>query len=473
MANLRDPSIDPVDSSGQPRGIGQAERRKVHSVTELTARIKSILEEKFPFIWIQGEISNLRVPASGHLYFTLKDSKAQIAAVMFRSQGRQLRLSPEDGMSIIGFGRVSVFEPRGSYQIILEYMEPAGVGALQLAFERLKNRLAEEGYFDARHKKPIPYLPRKISVVTSPTGAVVHDIINIVSRRFPGVHLEIAPVRVQGAGAEHEIAAAIEWINARADSDLIILARGGGSLEDLQAFNSETLAMAVFGSRLPVISAVGHETDFTIADFIADLRAPTPSAAAELAVPDRQELLRGHQARRAGLQAAIRRRIEYKRNNLQNLQKRLSDPRRSLRLWRQRVGDLTARLVRLARIGQNRERQRLDWWVERLNAVSPAARLEQNKKAVEQNRDKLLLLINLYLQKRRMAIDAVSARLNALSPLGVLRRGYSITRTLPGRRVVLDPEDVALRQAVEVRVAEGTLVCTVEGKSRHGQQEDL
>jgi exodeoxyribonuclease VII large subunit len=350
-------------------------------------------------------------------------------------------------------------------------MEPAGIGALQLAFEKLKNRLAEEGYFDARHKKEIPFLPRKISVVTSPTGAVVHDIINIISRRCPHVHLEVAPVRVQGAGAEREIAAALELINACADSDLVILARGGGSLEDLQAFNSETVAMAVFGSRIPVISAVGHETDFTIADFIADLRAPTPSAAAELAVPSWPELVRSHQARRASLQAAIRRRIENIHNNLINLNKRLSDPRRSVRLWRQRVDDLTARLVRLARAGLNRDRQKLDWWVERLNAGSPAARLEQNKKTVEQTRDKLLLLIDIYLQEKRTAIHAGSDRLRALSPLGVLRRGYSITRTLPERRVVLDPDSVALLQAVEIRVAEGTLVCTVKGKSRHGQED--
>ena len=266
--------------------------RRILTVSELTGQIKSLLENSFAFVWVCGEISNFRTPGSGHYYFTLKDASAQVAAVMFRNQNRQLKFLPADGMSIVGLGRISVYEPRGSYQIILEYVEPAGVGALQVAFERLKQRLAVAGYFDEHHKQRLPFLPHKISVITSPTGAVVHDIITVASRRFPNMPLQIVPVKVQGVGSEDEIASALELVNRRSDADVIILARGGGSLEDLQAFNSERVAMAIFTSRIPVVSAVGHETDVTIADFIADVRAPTPSAAAELVVPDKNELAR-------------------------------------------------------------------------------------------------------------------------------------------------------------------------------------
>lgn len=281
------------ESFEEPAGPAQSQAgRTIYSVSELTARIKSLLESNFPFVWVCGEVSNYRMPASGHCYFTLKDENAQIAAVVFRAQYRQARVTLADGMSIIGLGRLSVYEPRGNYQVILEYLEPAGLGALQLAFETLKRRLAAEGYFDPRHKKPLPFMPAKISVVTSPSGAVVHDIINVLSRRFPNLAIEIVPVNVQGPRAEAEIINALALVSQRADSDVVILARGGGSLEDLQAFNSESVAMAVFHCQIPVVSAIGHETDVTIADFIADLRAPTPSAAAELVAPEKKALLR-------------------------------------------------------------------------------------------------------------------------------------------------------------------------------------
>ena len=267
-------------------------QRRIHTVSELTAKVKVLLEDNFPFIWICGEISNFRVPASGHFYFTLKDEKAQINTVMFRSQNRNLKFEPEDGMSVTGLGRISLYEPRGTYQIILEYIEPEGTGAIQLAFEQLKARLSAEGLFDEKHKKPLPFLPRKISIITSPTGAVVHDILKIINRRFSNIHIEIIPVKVQGSGAESEIVSGLDMINTRSDSDVTILSRGGGSLEDLHAFNSEDVARAIFSSKIPIISAVGHETDFTIADFVADLRASTPSAAAELAVPHKIDLSR-------------------------------------------------------------------------------------------------------------------------------------------------------------------------------------
>jgi exodeoxyribonuclease VII large subunit len=447
------------------------ERRTIHTVSELTSKIKQLLEDRFPFIWIQGEISNLRIPGSGHCYFTLKDEKAQIPAVMFRGLGRQVRLIPEDGMRIVGFGRISVFEPRGTYQIILEHLEPAGIGALQLAFEALKKRLAHEGYFDPRHKKKLPFLPRKISIVTSPTGAVVHDIITVVSRRFPRIHLEIVPVRVQGAGAEAEIVQAVEWVNRRGDSDIIIIARGGGSLEDLQPFNSESLAMAIFNSGIPVISAVGHETDFTIADFIADLRAATPSAAAELAVPDMNTLARSHAALSGALLGAVQRRVAAYKRDVAGLQKRLSDPRKKVQLEWLRVDDLAGRLTRLSQLRLRQEKQRLEWWVKSLNANSPAGMIQRLKQSVDSKESKIISLFVNYISHNRLVLREKTAKLEALSPLGILRRGYSITRSLPDRRVILDPDRVQLAQEVEVRVAEGVLFCTVKGKFRHGKED--
>ena len=264
--------------------------REILTVTELTRQVQDILEATFDQLWVEGEISNLRRPASGHLYFTLKDEDSQIRAVLFRPVARALKFDLEDGMHIVCRARMNVYKPRGEYQLILDYAEPRGVGALQIAFEQLKAKLQAEGLFDAVHKKPIPYLPSRIGVVTSPSGAVIRDILNITKRRFPSVGILIAPVRVQGAEAPAEIVEALHHLNEMPGIDVIIVARGGGSLEDLMAFNSEGVARAIFASRIPVISAVGHEIDFTIADFVADLRAPTPSAAAELVVPMRGEL---------------------------------------------------------------------------------------------------------------------------------------------------------------------------------------
>ena len=278
--------IDPFETIDEIEPV-----RKVYTVSELNAVIKSLLEQRFPFVWIVGEISNFKIPLSGHYYFTLKDEASQINAVMFRGQHRQLKFEPEDGMRVTGLGRLSVYEPRGAYQILLEYLEPSGVGGLQIAYEKLKARLAEEGLFDQQYKKPIPFLPHKIALITSPSGAVVHDMLNIIDRRFPNMQIEVFPVKVQGTGAEDEITEALEMLNDRSGVDVAILARGGGSLEDLQAFNSEHVARAIFAARIPIIAAIGHETDYTIADFVADLRAPTPSAAAELAVPVKFELL--------------------------------------------------------------------------------------------------------------------------------------------------------------------------------------
>ena len=387
--------------------------KTIYSVSELTSKIKTILEDSFPFVWICGEVSNFRMPASGHCYFILKDENAQISAVVFRGHQRQARFTPEDGMSIIGLGRLSVYEPRGAYQIILEYIEPAGLGALQLAFEKLKNRLSEKGYFDSQRKRPLPYLPDKVSVITSPFGAVVHDILTILDRRFPNLQIEIAAVKVQGMGAEIEIRDALALVNERADSDVIILARGGGSLEDLQAFNSEPVAVAVHRSRIPVVSAVGHETDVTIADFVADLRAPTPSAAAELVVPEKKELLRRTQELRKTLYDSFLDHLKELNKDFKELRRRLTDPRRKIQelwLW---VDDLTGRLARSFRVRLHHEKDRLSWFAHRLNGASPRIQLEKNYSILELIIDKLSKSIIIFIYKKRSDTRECAIKLEA------------------------------------------------------------
>jgi exodeoxyribonuclease VII large subunit len=444
--------------------------KTIYSVSELTSKIKACLEDGFPMVWICGEVSNFRMPASGHCYFILKDESAQISAVMFRGHQRQARFTPEDGMSIIGLGRLSVYEPRGVYQIILEYVEPAGLGALQLAFEKLKKRLSEKGYFDPQRKRPLPYLPGKISVITSSSGAVVHDIITIISRRFPNLHIEIVAVKVQGSGAETEIRDALALVNERADADVIILARGGGSLEDLQAFNSETVATAIFHSKIPVISAVGHETDVTIADFVADLRAPTPSAAAELVVPEKNELLRRSRELRQALHNGLWEHLKDLNQDLRELKRRIKDPRRKIQeLWL-RVDDLNGRLSRSFKVQLLHEKDRLTWLAHRLGGASPRSQLQKKYSTLEVIKDNLFKSITKIIYTKKSKVEVYGIRLDALNPLAILQRGYSVTRSLPEKRLIMSPRQVSLSQDVEVLLAGGILVCNVKEKSTHGEE---
>ena len=439
------------------------EQRRIYTVSDLTADIKVLLEEKFPFIWICGEISNFRVPVSGHFYFTLKDENAQINVVMFRSQNRNLKFVLEDGMSVTGLGRISVYEPRGAYQIIFEYLEPEGTGAIQLAFEQLKARLAEEGLFDEKHKKPLPYLPQKISIITSPTGAVVHDILKIINRRFSNVHIEIIPVKVQGEGAENEIVSALKLLNARADSDIAIIARGGGSLEDFHAFNSEDVARSIFASEIPIISALGHETDFSIADFVADLRAPTPSAAAELVVPLKNDLLKRCAELSMTLTNRFSRYIEHLQILVKEISKRLVDPTKKIEDLMLRTDDIFARLVRSYKNSVLQWRERLEWRVDRLNANNPLIHIRKLDEELAQEYDNLLIYMKICLNEKHFLLRELTSRLHALSPNAILARGYSITRTIPDAVVVRDPQEVSIGQDLEVLVAKGSIICSVKG----------
>ncbi|MDH4207073.1 MAG: exodeoxyribonuclease VII large subunit [Desulfobacteraceae bacterium] len=445
-------------------GPSNTDQHRIYTVSELTSDIKDILEKTYPFIWIYGEISNFNVPASGHFYFTVKDEHAQINAVMFRNQNRNLKFKPEDGISITGLGRISVYEPRGTYQIIFEYLEPKGTGAIQLAFEQLKKRLADEGLFDEKHKKPLPFLPGKISIITSPTGAVVHDILKIIDRRFSNLHLEIVPVKVQGYGAEDEIISAIEMINSRCDSDVAILARGGGSLEDFHAFNSEDVARAVFASKIPIISAVGHETDFSITDFVADFRAPTPSAAAELAVPYKKELSRKVTNLSEILTTRFLRYFGHLQTVLKGMSNRLVHPNRKIVDLRLRTDDMLGRLNRAFKNIFVKHHERLWWSIERLFFNNPSIQIKLLKDKLDIKNANINIYIKILLNIKRSTLRELEAKLHTLSPRAILARGYSITRTIPDATVVRDPQEVSIDQDLEVVVAGGAFICSVKRK---------
>lgn len=357
--------------------MANAERH--FTVTEITRRIKQVLEGGFASVVVEGEISNFKRHSSGHVYFTLKDEGAQLSAVLWRSRVAALRFAPEDGMKVVCSGRITVYEPRGNYQIDVQSMRPLGVGELQAAFERLKEKLAAEGLFDQARKKPLPPFPLRIGIVTSPTGAVLQDMRNVIGRRFPGVEVLLNAVRVQGPGAAEEIAVAIDDFNRYGEVDVLIVARGGGSLEDLWAFNEEIVARAIARSRIPVVSAVGHETDFTIADFVADLRAPTPSAAAELIVPDRREVLENVQNSWYRVRDAVRDIIQTQRDRIHNLLNSyaFNRPIDLLRQQSQRVDELERALVRNADHGYALITARHEALAGRLNALDPGLALQR------------------------------------------------------------------------------------------------
>ena len=444
--------------------------RNIYTVSELTKKIKALLEEKYPFIWINGEISNFKIPASGHYYFTLKDDAAQISAVMFRGQNKRLKFLPEDGMSVTGYGRVSVYAPRGAYQIILEYLEPSGVGALQAAFEQLKVKLSEEGLFDASFKKPLPFLPQKICLITSATGAVVHDMIRVMGRRFPNIHIEIIPVSVQGDSALDAICAAIDLINYRYDADLAILARGGGSLEDLWPFNSEKMARAIFASDIPIVSAVGHETDYTIADFVADLRAPTPSAAAEIVVPVKTELVnRAHQLTRQ-LVSGFSGFLNQQQRHIQQLTDRLVHPKKRLDDLKLRLDDYSERLHGAFKRGVRREAERLQWRTDRLYKNTPQAMIQLRRNQLIQLSSQMRAAAEAHITTRALTLRALNGRLYALSPAAVLDRGYSIARRVSDHSIIRDAAAVQSGELLEVLLAKGTIICRAEGNQEDGQE---
>jgi len=436
--------------------------RYILTVSELTQQIKDVLEDRFSDVWVEGEISNLRLPPSQHIYFTLKDDFSQVRAVLFRTQARALRFVPKDGLHVICKGRVSLYEKRGDYQLILESVEPKGIGALQLAFLQLKERLEKEGLFDPTRKKPIPMVPQKIGIITSPAGAVIRDMLHILERRFKNLHIILYPVRVQGVEASSEIAEAVGYFNRSMDVDVIIAGRGGGSLEDLWAFNEERVARAIYHSRIPVISAVGHETDYTIADFVADLRAPTPSAAAELVVRDRREIENTLHYLEGRLKSQILQTLQEYRVHLSHLIKIFKEPGKKVEQYFLRVDDFVNRLQFFAAWTLKRKKEKCLHLSESLLLRSPVQRVKNLQSVVSEVRRRLLQGTKFSVEIQRQRVAAILGKLDSLSPLSILQRGYSITRQLPSLQILRDATHVAQGDKVEVTLQRGTLLCSVE-----------
>jgi exodeoxyribonuclease VII large subunit len=441
----------------------QAPTRRIWRVADLVSAVRTTVERGYTDVWVEGEISNYRPSESGHLYFTLKDGEAQLRIVMFRSQARLLRFRPENGMQVIARGRVTIYDARGELQLSAEFLEPVGAGALQVAFEQLKARLAQEGLFDATRRKPIPPLPRRIGLVTSPRGAALQDILNILARRHENVGIQIYPAQVQGETAAAEVAAGIKHFNRAKSVDVIIIARGGGSIEDLAAFNDETLARTISASEVPVISAVGHETDFTIADFVADLRAPTPSAAAELVIESKHRLAEhlAHLHQRLG--RATRYRLLMARTRLQELSQHGAFARiQDLMVRRaQRLDELSYRLASNYRTLLHEYHRRLDIAASRVRHFDFRRSLAVVRSQLAAGTDAMVHVFQSYLAARRSRAERLAAQLDALSPVKILERGYALVFDANGV-LVKDVSQLAVGSEVSAHVARGRFIAEVK-----------
>jgi exodeoxyribonuclease VII large subunit len=478
------------------------QNRQILTVTQLNRAAKDLLETYLPLLWVEGELSNVSVPSSGHWYFTLKDSGAQVRCAMFRNRNMLVRFKPEAGKKVLLRGKVSLYEGRGDYQLIVEHMEPAGAGDLQRQFELLKEKLQAEGLFDPDHKKPLPPWPQRLGIVTSPTGAAVHDILHVLRRRFPALPVIVLPVAVQGAEAAGQIAAAIEHANRHELCDVMIVGRG--SLEDLWAFNEEVVARAIYASQIPIVSAVGHEVDFTIADFVADMRAPTPSAAAELISPDGQALLQQLKQRQHQLTRTMAAHLRWHRQQVDHLRARLPHPRQQLQVREQKLGHLEVRLQRAMastlrsaaqqvdqlRLRLPHPRQTLQAQAQRLDHLelrlqrAMATSLRNAQQRVERVQHQLqslsprhhlarhahqlqVLLLRLTVAQRKrldeqhQRLQRAAGLLQSVSPLNTLGRGYAILLTDTGH-AVRDSTEVAEGQQLTARLHRGKLICEVK-----------
>jgi exodeoxyribonuclease VII large subunit len=447
---------DQLDFTFQPA-------RRIFSVRDLVSAIRTQLEREYTDVWVEGEISNYRPAESGHLYFTLKDDASQIRVVIWRTQARLMRFKPDNGMQVIARGRITVYDQRGELQLSADYLEPKGAGALQIAFEQLKAKLAAEGLFDRARKKPIPRLPRRIGIVTSPRGAALHDMLNVLRRRHESVGVLIFPAQVQGDAASAEVASGLKYFNRAKKVDVIVLARGGGSLEDLAAFNNEALARVIAASEIPVISAVGHETDFTIADFVADLRAPTPSAAAELVIESKRLLEEQVETLRRRLARAARYQLQQVRLRLVELAQHgaFARIREVIRRREQRVDDLVYRLAQAERKLIQQRLRRLDVASTRLRHLDLRLRLSYFHKQLDTHTATMNVAMQSGLARRRARLDHLWAQLQALSPTNILERGYALVFDAEGN-LVKDAEQVKQGNEIIAQVAKGRISATVK-----------
>ena len=434
----------------------------IYTVSALTREVRDRLETYFSLVWVSGEVSNLRQPLSGHYYFTLKDAGAQLKAVLFKGSHQHMRFKPQEGSQFLCRGRLTVYEPRGEYQLVLDYLEPLGQGALAQAFEILKNRLMAEGLFAPELKKPLPFLPHKIALVTSPTGAAVKDFLRLLRQRYSNVEVLIYPVKVQGAEAAGEIAQALNDLAAYPGVEVIVLARGGGSLEDLWPFNEEVVARAIHRCQTPVVSAVGHEVDFTIADFVADKRAPTPSAAVELVAPDKAELKRRLGRLGGTLAGVLARRRDMARQHLYLMARRLPDVRRSLVDLRLKVDEKAEGLGRRAHRVVTHQDQALRLANSRLFLLSPRRTLASARQRLVQAAQRLGESWSRRQTEARRHLGYCQSHLDQLNPLAILQRGYAVATLLPQGTVIRNATVVEKGAAVRVRVAQGRMDCEVK-----------
>lgn len=430
---------------------------EVYTVTSLNRQIRQLLEGDFPLLWLRAEISNFKAHSSGHFYFSLKDAKSQINAVMFRGYNSHLRFRPEDGMEVLIRGKVTVYEPRGNYQIFCEQMEPVGLGALQKAFEQLKAKLAAEGLFDVDRKRALPAWPRHIAIVTSPTGAAIRDMLNVLGRRFKGLEITIVPCKVQGVEAAGEIVRAIDLANRLSTVDVMIVGRGGGSIEDLWPFNEERVARAIASARVPVISAVGHEVDFTIADFVADLRAPTPSAAAELVVKNAADWVERIRVLTRTLKLATLQNMQSARTLTSTLARRLIDPQRAIQDAVLRNDELSARLIHEMRRGLERRSLAIEILSGRL--VSPLAVMARNREVINGLRGRVRAAAKAKFVARQSSLLRATALLESLSPLRVLVRGYSLV--MKQDAPVVRASELNAGDMITIRMSDGVVGATV------------
>ncbi len=438
--------------------------RDIYSVSRLNMEARDLLAAHFPLIWLEGEISNLARPASGHLYFSLKDARAQVRCAMFKGRNRGLLVKPENGMQVLVRATVSLYEPRGDYQLIVEHMEAAGEGALRAQFEALKNKLAAEGLFDDARKIALPGLPKRIGVITSPSGAAIRDILSVLKRRFPAIPVLIYPVPVQGEGAAEQIAAAIALADTRKDCDVLILARGGGSLEDLWSFNEEVVARAVAACELPIVAGVGHEIDFSIADFVADQRAPTPSVAAEMVSPNQLDMLNQFRAHEQRLRFLLTRQQQQLAQRLDWLYRRLQQrhPGQQLKLKHQRQLELQQRLQRaiLGRIRQGMARS--ETLTAQLYRHHPGQQLARIASRHDNLRQRLRTAFRMKLKTAQQQLSALARTLDTVSPLATLDRGYAIVSDAQNGQIVRQVQDTAIGQQLRTRLSNGELLCRVD-----------
>ncbi|MDO6440547.1 MULTISPECIES: exodeoxyribonuclease VII large subunit [unclassified Marinobacter] len=447
----------------------QDTRPRALSVSELNHQARHLLESSFMQVWVEGELSGFSRPSSGHWYFSLKDRKCQIRCAMFRGLNQRIRDIPKEGDQVRIRGKVTLYENRGDFQIIVEHIEPAGLGALQQAFEELKRKLQAEGLFEAGRKKDVPTLPAHIGVVTSPSGAAVHDILTVLARRCPAIPVTLYPTSVQGKPATAEIVRAIGLAQAHGVADVLIIGRGGGSLEDLWCFNEEAVARAISSCTIPTVSAVGHETDVTIADFVADLRAPTPSAAAEKVSPDQRDMLRQINDREFRLANAARRALQRLNTRLEHLAARLRDPRRELLEKAQRLDDLELRLGKAMAQRLDRSQVRRTHLAQRLAMQSPGKQLATSREALERSASQLDKALQQILARLQERLEYTAASLNLVSPLATLGRGYAIVRD-EHDNIVRNASDVSTGDRISAHLANGTLEAEVKSANTDNRQ---